>query len=684
MMQPGNGMAPPPMQQPPQQQSYQQQWMMQQPPHQQHQQPLPPQMWSQQQAPPQQQQQQQQQYRGGAPASSDEIKSLWIGDLQYWMDETYVANCFYNTGEVATVKIIRNKQTGQPEGYGFIEFRTRAGAEMALQTYNGTQMPSIEQTFRLNWAGERRNDDTPDYTIFVGDLAADVSDYILQETFKVVTDRTTGRSKGYGFVRFGDESEQIRAMSEMNGVLCSSRPMRIGPAATNKTGAVGGMQKEEEMHVYMTFKKINLDPLVSERPKTPAEIEADKAKDAEFEQQLKSPERPTEGGDGGIVQPSPDVEIIETTPQPSIAKKSARRSKREGKRPVSEATEKPKKRRLILQDENVDTTAGNDDESNKAVDIEDDSDDDDEETQDDSFETPPFSTPFISKGTGTTQSSSSSQPSSVVPLAGLKTFLEDPVNKSDSFVEFLKANTLADLSSSLSTMTHKQSCQSTAAALVLLNQHVIHDLKMQEAQKAIISNAVHNVTKIKKLEGDLQDASSKLRIAMDAAKKKDEMLQLVETKCVLERVEKEKFMEEKDKLLKENEELKKMPEDKNGAVEENVAAAASAEKNFVDLKAGLPSLVQRVLSSPLVGQTFHRYLVASTEKDLSDTVEEIVNALPDKPDPLPAVISKHIKPDADARLKVAIDEVSTLKIVTLEEVCGREDVSVKDILEVPI
>lgn len=152
------------------------------------------------------------------------------------------------------MKIIRNKQTGQPEGYGFIEFRSRAGAENALQTYNGTLMPSTEQNFRLNWAtlgaGERRNDDTPDYTIFVGDLAADVSDYILQETFKtvypsvkgakVVTDRTTGRSKGYGFVRFGEESEQVRAMSEMNGVLCSSRPMRIGPAATKSGGGGGG------------------------------------------------------------------------------------------------------------------------------------------------------------------------------------------------------------------------------------------------------------------------------------------------------------------------------------------------------------------------------------------------------------------------------------------------------------
>ncbi|KAI3768963.1 hypothetical protein L6452_00059 [Arctium lappa] len=273
MMQPGNGMAPPPMapmQPPPQQQQQyqqappqQQQWMMPPPPQQQHQQPLPPHMWAQQQAPPQQQQtqqmvqatQQQQQY-AAAPSSTDEIRSLWIGDLQYWMDETYVTNCFYNTGEVVSVKIIRNKQTGQPEGYGFIEFRSRAGAENALQTYNGTLMPSTEQNFRLNWAtlgaGERRNDDTPDYTIFVGDLAADVSDYILQETFKavypsikgakVVTDRTTGRSKGYGFVRFGDESEQVRAMSEMNGVLCSSRPMRIGPAAT-KSGAAGGMQK---------------------------------------------------------------------------------------------------------------------------------------------------------------------------------------------------------------------------------------------------------------------------------------------------------------------------------------------------------------------------------------------------------------------------------------------------------
>lgn len=148
--------------------------------------------------------------------------------------------------------MIRNKQTGLSEGYGFIEFVNHAAAERTLTTYNGTLMPQTEQCFRLNWAslgaGQKRQDDTPDYTIFVGDLAADVTDIMLQDAFrthypsvkgaKVITDHTTGRSKGYGFVRFADEAEQQRAMTEMNGVVLSTRPMRVGPAANKKPAGV--------------------------------------------------------------------------------------------------------------------------------------------------------------------------------------------------------------------------------------------------------------------------------------------------------------------------------------------------------------------------------------------------------------------------------------------------------------
>ncbi|KAJ4978532.1 hypothetical protein NE237_009312 [Protea cynaroides] len=183
------------------------------------------------------------------PTSVEEIRTLWIGDLQYWIDESYLHNCFAHTGEVLSIKIIRNKITGQPEGYGFVEFVSHAAAERILHTYNGTQMPGAEQTFRLNWAsfgiGERRTDAGPEHSIFVGDLAPDVTDYLLQETFrvqypsvrgaKVVTDPNTGRSKGYGFVKFSDEAERNRAMTEMNGVYCSTRPMRISAATPKKT-----------------------------------------------------------------------------------------------------------------------------------------------------------------------------------------------------------------------------------------------------------------------------------------------------------------------------------------------------------------------------------------------------------------------------------------------------------------
>lgn len=85
--------APPPTQQ--------QQWMM--PP----QQPQQPQFQPQSQ-PAWAQQPSQQQY-GAMPTTNpnpsptgnpNEVRSLWIGDLQYWMDENYLSTCFYHTGEV--------------------------------------------------------------------------------------------------------------------------------------------------------------------------------------------------------------------------------------------------------------------------------------------------------------------------------------------------------------------------------------------------------------------------------------------------------------------------------------------------------------------------------------------------------------------------------------------------------
>jgi len=215
-----------------------QQYIMQQPAPMQQQQIMQQPMQSEQSQPPYHQ----------APQSYEEIRTLWVGDLEPWMDENYLRDCFTGSGEVVmSVKVIRNRQTMLSEGYGFVEFSTHSSAERLLQTLNGSIMPQTEKAFRLNWAsygaGEKRSEGSE--SIFVGDLATDVTDYVLLETFracypsvkgaKIVMDPNTGRPRGYGFVRFGDDAERTRALTEMNGVYLSDRPMRISIATSKKS-----------------------------------------------------------------------------------------------------------------------------------------------------------------------------------------------------------------------------------------------------------------------------------------------------------------------------------------------------------------------------------------------------------------------------------------------------------------
>ena len=58
-------------------------------------------------------------------------KTLWAGDL-HGCDENYVKSMFSHVGEVISVKLIKDKITQQPMGYGFIEFATPLMAQQGL------------------------------------------------------------------------------------------------------------------------------------------------------------------------------------------------------------------------------------------------------------------------------------------------------------------------------------------------------------------------------------------------------------------------------------------------------------------------------------------------------------------------------------------------------------------------
>lgn len=59
---------------------------------------------------------------------------------------------------------------------------------------------------------------------------------------RIITDRETGRSKGFGFVGFGTADEANRAMDAMQGSDLEGRAMRIQLATSGgpKAGGAGG------------------------------------------------------------------------------------------------------------------------------------------------------------------------------------------------------------------------------------------------------------------------------------------------------------------------------------------------------------------------------------------------------------------------------------------------------------
>ncbi|XP_025806225.1 polyadenylate-binding protein RBP47-like isoform X1 [Panicum hallii] len=218
---------------------------------------------------------------GSGGNGAEDNRTIWVGDLQYWMDENYLHSCFGPSGEVVTIKVIRNRHSGVSEGYGFVEFYSHASAEKALQNFSGHVMPNTDRAFKLNWAsysmGEKRSELASDHSIFVGDLAVDVTDDMLLELFsskyrsvkgaKVIIDANTGRSRGYGFVRFGDDNDKTHAMTEMNGVYCSTRPIRVGPATPRRSQGDSGSSPPRQSDSDSTNRTVyvgGLDPNVSE------------------------------------------------------------------------------------------------------------------------------------------------------------------------------------------------------------------------------------------------------------------------------------------------------------------------------------------------------------------------------------------------------------------------------------
>jgi len=85
----------------------------------------------------------------------------------------------------------------------------------------------------------KENVETSDSKVYVGNLPFSVTEEKLKELFSsfgdisevsLISDKFSGRSKGFGFVTFGKKEDAQKAIAEMNDKDCEGRPLKVSEA----------------------------------------------------------------------------------------------------------------------------------------------------------------------------------------------------------------------------------------------------------------------------------------------------------------------------------------------------------------------------------------------------------------------------------------------------------------------
>lgn len=173
---------------------------------------------------------------GGETAQPFHSASLYVGDLAPDVNEGLLFEIFNAVGPVASIRVCRDAVTRRSLGYAYVNYHQIADAERALDTMNYTQIKS--RPCRIMWSQRdpslRRSGVG---NIFVKNLHESIDNKQLYDTFslfgnilscKVVNDRESGSSMGYGYVHYETAEAANAAIEKLDGMLIDGQEVQVG------------------------------------------------------------------------------------------------------------------------------------------------------------------------------------------------------------------------------------------------------------------------------------------------------------------------------------------------------------------------------------------------------------------------------------------------------------------------
>ncbi|CAL0306774.1 unnamed protein product [Lupinus luteus] len=179
----------------------------------------------------------------GFEEPSDDAK-IFVGNLPFDVDSEKLAMLFEKVGTVEIAEVIYNRATDQSRGFGFVTMSTVEEAEKAVENFSGYDFNGRLLTVNIAAPRGARPERPPrafDNTlrVYVGNLPWSIDNARLEQIFsehgkvenaRIVYDRETGRSRGFGFVTFSSEAEINDAIAALDGQSLDGRAIRVNVA----------------------------------------------------------------------------------------------------------------------------------------------------------------------------------------------------------------------------------------------------------------------------------------------------------------------------------------------------------------------------------------------------------------------------------------------------------------------
>ncbi|CAI8597582.1 unnamed protein product [Vicia faba] len=184
-------------------------------------------------------------------AEPSEDAKLFVGNLPYDVDGEKLAMLFEQAGTVEIAEVVYNRETDQSRGFGFVTMSTVEEAEAGAEKfnrydYNGRSL-TVNKAAPRGSRPEREERPPRPYVpvirVYVGNLSWQVDGSRLEQVFseygkvvnaRVIYDRETGQSRGFGFVTMSDEKEMNDAIAALNGQSLEGRTLKVSVAEDNR------------------------------------------------------------------------------------------------------------------------------------------------------------------------------------------------------------------------------------------------------------------------------------------------------------------------------------------------------------------------------------------------------------------------------------------------------------------